>query len=72
MFWIGRLNAVLAIVAFAGLIIIWGMSGVQAALGWLIVIGLVRVTFRVLNTFWTAVTGNPLFYDTKILDRRDE
>lgn len=71
MFWLGRLNAIFAIVAFAGLVIIWMTSGVQAALGWIIVVGIVRVALRVMDIVWTAATGNPLFYDTKILDRDD-
>lgn len=70
MFWVGRLNAVLAIVAFAGLVLMWATSGVQAALGWLLVMGVIRIGIRILDIVWTAITGNPLFYDTKILDNR--
>lgn len=72
MFWLGRLNAILAIVAFLGLFIVWAVQGPAGAAGWLIIMLLVRVALRILDTVWTAATGNPLFYHTKILDRRDE
>jgi hypothetical protein len=39
-------------------------------LGWLLVMGVIRVAFRILDIVWTAITGNPLFYDTKIFDNR--
>lgn len=72
MFWLGRLNAILAIVAFVGLVIVWAVQGPAGAAGWLIIMLLVRVALRILDVLWTAATGNPLFYHTKILDRRDE
>jgi len=33
--------------------------------------GLVRIGIRILDTVWTAITGNPLIYQVKVLDRRD-
>ncbi|MFC3088492.1 hypothetical protein [Tabrizicola soli] len=72
MFWLGRLNAILAIVAFVGLVIVWSIQGPAGAAGWLIIMLLVRVAIRILDVVWTAATGNPLFYHTKLLDRRDE
>lgn len=71
MFWAGRVNAVLAITTFVGLVVVWSVQGPGAAAGWLIVMVLVRVGIRILDTVWTAITGNPLIYHTKILDRRD-
>ncbi len=71
MFWAGRVNAVLAIVAFVGLIVVWSVQGPGAAFGWLILMGLVRIGIRILDTVWTAITGNPLIYQVKVLDRRD-
>lgn len=72
MFWIGRVNAVLAIVAAVGVVVAWGVEGPAGAAGWLVIMLVLRVSLRIINTLWTAATGNPLFYDTKILDRRDE
>lgn len=72
MFWLGRLNAILAIVVFLGLVIVWAVQGPGAAFGWLIFMGLLRIAIRIVDVVWTAATGNPLFYHTKILDRRDE
>lgn len=72
MFWLGRLNAILAIVAFAGLVIVWAIQGPAGAMGWLIIMFALRIGIRILDTIWAAATGNPLFYHTKILDRRDE
>jgi hypothetical protein len=71
MFWAGRVNAVLAIVAFIGLIVCWAVQGPAGAAGWLIIMLLVRIGIRILDTVWTALTGDPLIYNTKILDRRD-
>lgn len=36
---------------------------------WVLLI-LLRVLLIVVNMIWTAVVGNPLFYDTKILPGR--
>lgn len=72
MFWLGRLNAILAIVAFVGLVVVWVAQGPGAAFGWLIFMGLLRIAIRIVDVVWTAATGNPLFYHTKILERRDD
>lgn len=69
MFWVGRVNAVLAVVAFVGLVVVWAVQGPAAAFGWLIFMGILRLALRIANTLWTAATGNPLFYDVKVLDR---
>lgn len=71
MFWVGRVNAVLAVVAFVGLVVVWAIQGAAGAAGWLIIMLVVRLSLRVINTLWTAATGNPLFYDVKVLDRDD-
>lgn len=71
MFWAGRVNAVLAIVAFIGLIVCWAVQGPAGAAGWLIIMLVVRIGLRIVDVVWTAATGDPLFYHTKILDRRD-
>lgn len=71
MFWAGRVNAVLAIVAFIGLIVCWAVQGPAGAAGWLIIMLFVRIGIRILDTVWTAATGNPLIYQVKVLDRRD-
>lgn len=71
MFWAGRVNAVLAIVAFVGLVVVWAIQGPAGAAGWLIIMLFIRIGIRILDTVWTAATGNPLIYHTKILDRRD-
>ena len=69
MFWAGRVDAVLSIVAFVGLVVVWAVQGPGAAAGWLILMALVRVGIRIVDTVWTALTGNPLIYQVKILDR---
>ena len=71
MFWLGRLNAILSIVTFVGLCIVWAIQGPAGAMGWLIIMLLVRVGIRILDVVWTALTGNPLIYQVKVLDRRD-
>lgn len=71
MFWAGRVNAVLAIVAAIGVVICWAIQGPAGAAGWLIIMVIIRVAIRILDVIWTAATGNPLIYQTKILDRRD-
>lgn len=71
MFWWGRVNAILAIVGFGGgaVLLAFGMIGEFFGL-W---VGLLffRFCLAVGNTLYTALTGRPLFYDTRI-DRRDE
>jgi len=69
MFWIGRLNAILAIVGFVGLGVMWYGGAIQAAIGWVIVMFLVRIALGVMNTLWTAISGTPLFYDVKVIDK---
>lgn len=66
MFWWGRVNSVMAIVAFGGsfLCIMSGAWGSLLAL-WFFVIVL-RVCLIVCNVLSTAITGRPLFYDTRI------
>jgi hypothetical protein len=66
------LNAVLAIVAAVGVVVAWAIQGPAGAAGWLIIMFVLRVSLRIVNTLWTAATGNPLFYDVKVLDRRDD
>lgn len=66
------MNAILAILAFVGLVIVWSIQGPAGAMGWLIIMFVLRVAIRILDVLWTAATGNPLFYHTKILDQRDE
>lgn len=71
MFWAGRVNAVLAIIAAIGVVVCWAVQGPAGAAGWLIIMLLVRIGIRILDTLWTAVFGDPLIYQAKILDRRD-
>ena len=63
--------AVLAIVAAVGVVICWAVQGPAGAAGWLIIMFAVRVGLRIVDVIWTAVFGDPLIYQTKILDRRD-
>jgi hypothetical protein len=72
MFWLGRLNAIVAIVAAVGVVIAWAIEGPAGAAGWLLLMFVLRIALRIVDVVWTAATGNPLFYQTKILDRRDE
>lgn len=57
MFWAGRVNAVLAIVAFVGLVVCWAVQGPAGAAGWLIIMLVIRIGIRILDTVWTAATG---------------
>lgn len=70
MFWLGRLNAILAMVAGVGVVVVWAVQGPAGAAGWLIIMLVLRIALRIVDTIWTAATGNPLFYHTKILDPR--
>lgn len=72
MFWVGRLNAFIAILSFVGVVVVWSYAGVSDALVWLFAMAVLRVALRIVNTVWTAVVGNPLFYDIKVLDPGDE
>lgn len=69
MFWAGRVNAVLAIVAAVGVIVCWAVQGPAGAAGWLIIMFAVRVAIRIVDVIWTAVFGDPLIYQVKVLDR---
>lgn len=69
MFWAGRVNAVLAIVACVGLFVFWAIQGPAGAAGWLIIMFAIRIGIRIIDVIWTALTGDPLIYQTKILDR---
>jgi hypothetical protein len=69
MFWAGRVNAVLAIVAAVGVIVFWAIQGPSGAAGWLIIMLFVRIGIRILDVIWTALTGDPLIYQVKVLDR---
>lgn len=66
MFWWGRVNSVIAIVAFGGsaLFLMAGMVGETFVL-WILVI-MLRVALIVCNVLHTAIVGRPLFYDTRI------
>lgn len=70
MFWWGRINSIVAILAFGGsfLCILSGAFGALLAL-WFFVIAL-RVALVVCNVLYTGLTGTPLFYDVRIDDRR--
>ena len=68
MFWAGRVNAVLAIVAAIGVVICWAVQGPAGAAGWLLIMFVIRIAIRILDTLWTAATGNPLIYQVKVLD----
>tara|TARA_R110002074_G_scaffold125024_2_gene261900 strand:+ start:18545 stop:18802 length:258 start_codon:yes stop_codon:yes gene_type:complete len=70
MIWIARYNAVMSIIAVVGIIIFWAASGPMDAIAFLLFMLFLRFFFFVANILWTAVTGNPLFYDTKILNER--
>lgn len=72
MFWLGRLNAILAIVAGVGVVVAWAVEGPAGAAGWLLLMFVLRIALRVVDVLWTAATGNPLFYNAKIMERRDE
>ena len=69
MFWAGRVNAVLAIVAALGVVISWAVQGPAGVSEWLIIMFVVRVSRPIVDVIWTALTGDPLIYQTKILDR---
>lgn len=69
MFWLGRLNAILAIVAAIGVVLCWAVQGPAGAAGWLLVMFLIRIALRIVDVIWTALTGDPLFYQVKVLDR---
>lgn len=70
MFWWGRVNAIIAILAIGSAIVaIFNGAWAFVALIWIVLI-LLRVVLIVVNTVWTACTGWPLFYDTQIRDLR--
>lgn len=72
MFWWGRVNSIIAIVAFGGsALAIMSGAWAQLFLLWFCIIAL-RVALVVVNVLHTAITGNPLFYDTKLLAQRGQ
>mgnify|MGYP000594316427 CR=1 FL=1 len=71
MFWLGRINAVLAILLFVGIVFFWWLQGPAGAGGWIIIMGVIRFALKVVDVLWTAATGSPLFYQVKILERKD-
>ncbi|MCG6111529.1 MAG: hypothetical protein MEQ74_04990 [Paracoccus sp.] len=66
MFWWGRVNSIIAIIAFGGsaLFLMSGKVGETIVL-WILII-LLRVALIVCNVLYTAIVGAPLFYDTRI------
>lgn len=66
MFWWGRVNSIIAILAFGGsaLLLLSGMWAETIAL-WVCIIVL-RLCLVIANVLHTAVVGRPLFYDTRI------
>lgn len=66
MFWWGRVNSIIAIVAFEGsaIFLMSGKVGETIVL-WILII-LLRVALIVCNFLYTAIVGAPLFYDTRI------
>lgn len=70
MFWWGRVNAIIAILAVVGSVLAVAGGAWEAMVTlWFLVIVL-RIALWGLNLVWAAATGDPLFYDTKILARR--
>lgn len=72
MFWIGRLNAILAIIAAVGVVVLWAAEGPAGAAGWIVLMLVLRIALRIVDVVWTATTGNPLFYHVKVLDRESD
>lgn len=71
MFWWGRVNSLIQFAFFGGLGLFLLAGQFGAAFGWMFVIILVRVALFFVNMVWTMVTGDPLFYDTKVLPPRN-
>lgn len=70
MFWAGRVNAVLGIATFGGMFLIGALFGVGEGVAWFFFMFAVRVSLKLLDVVWTAVTGSPLVYQVKILPDR--
>lgn len=70
MFWWGRVNAFLWFLFWGGMAVCLLMGEFAAAGGWMLVMFLLRGLLGLLNRLWTLFTGNPLFYETKLIDRR--
>jgi len=70
MFWAGRVNSILIIITFGGTFLIGVLSGPGNAVAWFFFMLFVRITIKIVDIFWTAITGNPLIYQTKILSTR--
>lgn len=70
MIWFGWLNAVLATITTLGIFIFWSLDGAMSGIGFLIFMIFVRIALKIVNTLFTVITGNPLFYDVKVLDNK--
>ena len=66
MFWLGRLNAILAILGSVGLTGSF-FFGWEIAVLWVVFMILVRVFLWLTNLLMTAFTGTPLYYNYKQL-----
>lgn len=69
MFWWGRVNAILWFLFWAGLAVCLFAGEFMAAGGWFFMMILLRGFLNLLDRLWILFTGNPLFYEVKILDR---
>jgi len=70
MFWAGRVNSILVIVTFGGTFLIGILSSPLNGVAWFFFMLFVRIAIKLLDLFWTAITGDPLIYQTKILASR--
>lgn len=72
MFWWGRVNSIIAIIAFGGsaLFLMSGMVGETVVL-WLLLM-MLRVALIIVNVLHTAITGRPFFYGTRIEYDREQ
>lgn len=71
MFWVGRLNAVMFLSAVIGFFAFLMVQGPESAFAWLVFLFVVRVVLKVADLLWTVFTGNPLFYQVKVLPPRE-
>lgn len=67
MFWAGQLNAILLIATFGGTFLVGVLAGPGNAVAWFFFMFAVRLAIKLVDVFWTAITGSPLVYGTKIL-----
>ncbi len=70
MFWKGRINAIIFISMAIGIIMFTMKGEYAAAAGFVFFMFGVKIALGLLNILWTAATGNPLFYDVKVLSQR--